>query len=124
MTKQSARVELFEQLKSFQEELVFDWVDRSLPKDWTGSVSAFGQTCRKEKISIRLDEDMLRWFRNLGPGYQVKINTVLRIYWTALISGMVKAHYDDDDVTPLFAEMIRRKAELNQKRREEFGWDH
>lgn len=32
----------------------------------------------KEMISIRLDRDVLAWFRSLGPGYQTRINLVLR----------------------------------------------
>ena len=34
----------------------------------------------KQAISIRLDEDILRWFRTQGPRYQTRINAVLRAY--------------------------------------------
>jgi uncharacterized protein (DUF4415 family) len=33
---------------------------------------------RKEAISIRLDEDVLSYFKSLGAGYQTRINAVLR----------------------------------------------
>ncbi len=33
---------------------------------------------RKEAISIRLDEDVLTFFKRLGSGYQTRINAVLR----------------------------------------------
>ncbi len=33
---------------------------------------------RKEAISIRLDTDVLAWFRRQGPGYQREINRLLR----------------------------------------------
>ena len=33
---------------------------------------------RKEAISIRLDEDVLSYFKSLGSGYQTRINAVLR----------------------------------------------
>ena len=33
---------------------------------------------RKEAISIRLDDDVLSYFKNLGAGYQTRINAVLR----------------------------------------------
>ena len=33
---------------------------------------------RKEAISIRLDEDVLTFFKTLGSGYQTRINAVLR----------------------------------------------
>jgi uncharacterized protein (DUF4415 family) len=32
----------------------------------------------KERITIRLDADILEWLKNQGPGYQTKINTILR----------------------------------------------
>jgi uncharacterized protein (DUF4415 family) len=34
----------------------------------------------KKAISIRLDSDVLEWFKNQGKGYQSMINTVLRSY--------------------------------------------
>jgi uncharacterized protein (DUF4415 family) len=38
---------------------------------------------RKVPISIRLDPDVLAWFRSLGKGYQTHINAVLRTYMQA-----------------------------------------
>ncbi len=35
---------------------------------------------RKAAISLRLDEDVLEWFKARGPGYQTRINAVLRAY--------------------------------------------
>ena len=34
----------------------------------------------KSLIPIRLDDDILQWFRSQGKGYQTKINAVLRSY--------------------------------------------
>ncbi|MEB3310417.1 MAG: BrnA antitoxin family protein [Snowella sp.] len=34
----------------------------------------------KKAISIRIDEDILDWFKNKGKNYQTMINTVLRSY--------------------------------------------
>ena len=36
----------------------------------------------KRAISLRLDEDVLEWFRSLGPRYQTRMNAVLRTYMT------------------------------------------
>ena len=35
---------------------------------------------RKKILSIRLDEDVVEWFKAQGKGYQTKINAVLRAY--------------------------------------------
>ena len=34
----------------------------------------------KEAISLRVDEDVLAWFRGLGPRYQTRMNAVLRSF--------------------------------------------
>ncbi len=34
----------------------------------------------KQIVTIRLDVDMLEWFKSAGPGYQTRINQVLRQY--------------------------------------------
>jgi len=39
---------------------------------------------RKEAISLRVDEDVLTWFRKAGPRYQSRINAVLRSYVSAM----------------------------------------
>jgi uncharacterized protein (DUF4415 family) len=38
---------------------------------------------RKEAISLRLDAEVLDWFKARGPGYQTRINAVLRAYMEA-----------------------------------------
>lgn len=32
----------------------------------------------KEAVSLRLDQDVVTWFRNSGPGWQTRINEELR----------------------------------------------
>jgi uncharacterized protein (DUF4415 family) len=38
---------------------------------------------RKAAISLRLDADVLAWFRAQGAGYQTRVNAVLRAYMEA-----------------------------------------
>jgi uncharacterized protein (DUF4415 family) len=38
----------------------------------------------KQPISIRVDEDVLKWFKAQGPRYQSRINAVLRAYMAAV----------------------------------------
>jgi len=35
---------------------------------------------RKKSISLRLDADVLEWFKQSGKGYQTRINALLRSY--------------------------------------------
>jgi uncharacterized protein (DUF4415 family) len=34
----------------------------------------------KESVTLRVDKDVLDWFRKQGKGYQTRINAVLRAY--------------------------------------------
>jgi uncharacterized protein (DUF4415 family) len=34
----------------------------------------------KALISLRIDEDVIEWFKAQGPGYQTRINSVLRAF--------------------------------------------
>ncbi|MDR3676912.1 MAG: BrnA antitoxin family protein [Acidobacteriota bacterium] len=35
---------------------------------------------RKAQLTIRLDSDVLEWYKQHGPGYQTRINALLRAY--------------------------------------------
>ena len=39
----------------------------------------------KASISLRVDADVLEWFKAQGPGYQTRINTVLRAFRDASV---------------------------------------
>jgi uncharacterized protein (DUF4415 family) len=38
-------------------------------------------------ISIRVDEDVLKFFRRIGTGYQTRMNTVLRAFMKRAKAG-------------------------------------
>ena len=42
---------------------------------------------RKEAISLRVDQDVLNWYRDQGPRYQTRMNAVLRSYMAAKIGN-------------------------------------
>ncbi len=37
----------------------------------------------KSTITIRIDSEVLNWFKKQGKGYQTRINAILRLYMTA-----------------------------------------
>ena len=41
------------------------------------------------RITLRVDKDVARYFRGLGPGYQKRVNKVLRAYMLARMSELV-----------------------------------
>jgi uncharacterized protein (DUF4415 family) len=46
--------------------------------DWARSI--VGVPARKDHINIRVDHDVLEWFRSNGKGYQTLMNNVLRAF--------------------------------------------
>lgn len=53
-----------------------------LPDDfWDEAVLVYPEP--KEPISLRVDRDVLSWFRDQGPGYQTRMNAVLRSFMEA-----------------------------------------
>lgn len=49
-----------------------------LDLDWTKALAEGPE--RKQMVNLRLDADILRWFRGRGRGYQTRINSVLKAY--------------------------------------------
>ncbi len=54
-----------------------DW--RDIPRDWYERAEMVIPASKK-LLSVRLDADVLEWFRAQGPGYQTRMNAVLRAY--------------------------------------------
>jgi uncharacterized protein (DUF4415 family) len=49
----------------------------SLMKEETGAESRWNRP-RKRRISLRVDIEVVDWFKSKGPGYQTRINRILR----------------------------------------------
>ncbi len=47
-------------------------------KDWTGAVIGRFYRPIKEPVTVRIDADVLAWLKSRGPGYQTRINALLR----------------------------------------------
>lgn len=60
-------------------ERLADDDEGALPEGWEGAV-VMGLPPRKKAVHIRLDADILDWFKSHGTGYQTRINAVLRSF--------------------------------------------
>lgn len=43
---------------------------------------------KKTQVTLRIDNDVLEWFKSQGKGYQTKINSLLRAYISDLASKL------------------------------------
>ncbi|MCX5760596.1 MAG: BrnA antitoxin family protein, partial [Gemmatimonadetes bacterium] len=58
----------------------------NLPDDFWDS-AVWMPPISKQPISLRVDDDVLEWFRKAGPRYQSRMNAVLRSYMEAMGRG-------------------------------------
>jgi len=65
-----------------------DWVEFK-DVDWSKAVLVIPP--KKKAISIRVDEDVLNYFKRGGAGYQRRMNVVLRIYMQQTRKGKKRA---------------------------------
>ena len=49
-------------------------------RDWEGALRGRFYRPVKKQVTLRLDADLLEWFRSQGKRYQTRINAVLREY--------------------------------------------
>ncbi len=63
-------------------ERLADEEEGPLPEGWERTIE-IGVPEPKQAVHIRLDKGVVRWFKALGPGYQTRINAVLRAFVAA-----------------------------------------
>ena len=47
-------------------------------RDWTGARRGVFYRPLKQQLTLRLDADLIDWFKKRGTGYQTRINAALR----------------------------------------------
>jgi len=61
-------------------------IERNVPDEFADLPPDFWEDAKlvmpppKQAVSIRVDQDVLEWFRDQGPRYQTRMNAVLRSY--------------------------------------------
>ena len=99
MSEKKHYLEMVAQLKDMQSAMQQHWLDLSTPDEWHGLEAEDPLTPKQKRVTLRLDENVLQWYRKLGHGYQRRINQVLRIYMEGVLAGVVQArHFDQPSV--------------------------
>lgn len=57
-----------------------DFSDMPEVTDWSGAVRGKFYRPEKQAVTIRLDADVVAWFKGREPKYQTAVNRVLRDY--------------------------------------------
>lgn len=68
------------QLKRLQalHDAVIDTSDIPEQRDWAGARRGLFFRPIKQQLTLRLDADLIGWFKKNGAGYQTRINAALR----------------------------------------------
>jgi len=81
-----------------------------IPIEWT-TIAKEGGKSAKTRITARFDVDVVKFFRSLGPGYQEKMNRVLKSWMLMRVVGLVEGQESEEIV-----EKILRYRDLERKR--------
>ena len=46
----------------------------------------------RQRLTLRLDEDVIKWFKGVGCGYQPRMNAVLRYYMLSRRARLLETH--------------------------------
>ena len=84
--------------------------NRCIPFEWHAIHK--DRDCAKTRITLRVDKDVLKFFRAMGPGYQPRMNDVLCAFMRSKLAGLLEG---EETVTEY------RDARWASRRRPEFG---
>lgn len=89
------RSEMLNALKQEMRELeVMAVTYDAIPEGWWRLERDMPPSPKKEQISIRIDEDVMAFFRGYGHGHQTRINKVLRTYMQARLAKVLTSAKD------------------------------
>ncbi|MEM9268468.1 MAG: BrnA antitoxin family protein [Pseudomonadota bacterium] len=77
----------------FDDHMLWDAAERQdhmIPEAWEDMSTYLPGEVEKHRVTLRVDAEVLKWYRKLGTGYQSRINGVLRTYMLARIAQVVR----------------------------------
>ncbi|WP_298296343.1 BrnA antitoxin family protein [uncultured Litoreibacter sp.] len=97
----------------------------ALPPEWQ-EIADRKDSPGKERMTIRIDRDVAKFFRSTGQGFQTRMNDVLRAFMHARLSGMIEdgSRYEtyvdggDYERRPAVGDFERDVAQVTRRERE------
>lgn len=65
------------------------YAQHRIPSAWH-TIATEPRDHEKTRVTMRVDKDVLRFFKTMGAGYQPKMNLVLRAFMHARLTGLVE----------------------------------
>lgn len=110
--------QMAECLRRLEVELHHPWAgERVLPEAWH-RIAQEPATGRKARLTLWVEEDVLKFFRALGPLWSTRMAEVLSTFMHARLAGVVKGPEDRD-----YSARLRTPEEEAAKAEREARWD-
>ncbi|MDF1726605.1 MAG: BrnA antitoxin family protein [Sulfitobacter sp.] len=76
--------------------------EKRIPEAWHRIARAKGVS-EKERVTLRIEGDVLKFFRRMGTGYQQRMNDVLAAWMHGRIAGLIEGPDTEDICTQVAA---------------------
>ena len=88
-TEEEALGIMFERMEALRDHIEFcSAKQRLVPPGWSSAHRRAPCSAPKCKLTIRLNAEMVDWYRKLGHGWQTRMNDVLECYMHSVISKL------------------------------------
>ena len=99
------------------------WAMGSCPRDWHEiCLDDNPRDARRTKVTIRLDADVVKFFKGIGPGYQERVNRVLRAFMHMRLAKVIHGP-DTSDIVMRPEEVLARVRARRPEWGDEALWD-
>lgn len=88
------------------------YINQRVPSDWTRIATS--PSPHRKRVTIRLDEDVLKFFRSMGRDYGPRINDVLKAFMHARLMGLL---HGDETV-----DQFKEQEQSGPRKRPGWGW--
>ncbi|KIT18019.1 BrnA antitoxin family protein [Jannaschia aquimarina] len=86
--------ELMTLMRQFEWDMMYQVTTRGrIPGEWTTIWKE--RSCKRTRVTLRVDDDVLRFFKVMGAGHGPRMNAVLRAFMLSKLSGMIQ-----DEILP------------------------
>ncbi|UWR23166.1 BrnA antitoxin family protein [Sulfitobacter sp. S190] len=80
--------------------------EKRIPDEWH-RIARDRMPQRKTRITLRVEEDVVKFFRKMGPGYQQRMNDVLATWLHGRLAALIEGPDARDVAAEAFADMSR-----------------
>lgn len=84
-----------------------------IPEEWH-QIAQKKPGQRKTRVTLRLDADLVTFFRSMGPDWQVRVNQLMSVWMHARLAGLIEGGETMDY-------LARREDQMLEGKRPDFG---